>query len=757
MNDTKYKKSGETVMSIENNTLQEWLKKNAGNQCSDVIAKLVQRGYSEVDLNMTIQEHIKSSPFLLLNSLYETMIALKINDTKEKLKPIESLTTEYESKTPDAVAHFIWVGKPRDDYKDTLGIRTLIQNKPRQEIRFWVLNEYANSYRKTFEKQLNIKIISIENYAKKINITFDTAGKVSLYSQIDHYVKRAKKMLTPNITAVAQKLVIRDRVTVVDYIKTTIPLYEGGFVFDADTIFLKSSTANLSKNKKWLFPIEAEMASGSDVWFYYCNREMNWDFDKNHGKAFWTTPTSLQPKWQTHLLGYHEVISLLEKAYRNKLETIAITGGARSDAADLNSAMGLYGTAILLLCHTKEVTDSTDAIKRYLSTQITPNCKIALDWYSQNHAQFRHNIEFKNATLLTKARYKRIVGSDAYYVNLDSLRFIKRLNRSHNIQTIHTPSITLCHASMPDFAIQQEMIGALKPFCGNELLQITDFVTCTNGTTLCEAPVQNVTPLHMAILFNAENFPNLLTLITPDQLYNLCTNKINIDGQLVQDFFGGKVAPTTLTELISYRHQSVFSEEKEDVENCLKALMSILKSTSKQFSKLSLKSAPLFTLERALDFSGCSFEGADLGDANFSSTKLDKAKLNNVIINHTKFEGASYSQIECDRFTFILPTTLPIVSVEVDTTDFLTRFEKAKNKTATVTPGSRQTKSNPSPSLLFLQAVKKTDGEVKKTNGEKLLDIFSNPLNDMLINTVIRSIHNEKQTLLRSDEAKKRL
>src|SRR3989338_4971348 len=67
--------------------------------------------------------------------------------------------------------------------------------------------------------------------------------------------------------------------------------------------------------------------------------------------------------------------------------------------------------------------------------------------------------------------------------------------------------------------------------------------------------------------------------------------------------------------------------------------------------------------------------------------------------------------------------------------------------------------------LIFLPALKKQktkqllslqDQDRRKVTHPQVF-FFSKPLNDMLINTVIRSIHNEKQTLLRSDEAKKRL
>ncbi|GEM_PF-4741721 len=795
-------------MPIENNTLQQWIQDNTGNEYENIIAKLIQRGYSETDLSITLKEHLTLSPFLLLNSLYETMIGLGIKDTKEKLTPLESLSIEYESKNPNAVAHFIWVGEPRNDYKDTLGVRTLLQRKPNQEIRLWVLAEFADQYKKTFEENPTIKIISIEDYAKKINITFDMDGKISLYSQIDLYVKRAKTMLTSNRTAIEKKLGIRDRVTVVDYIKTTIPLYEGGWVFDADMIFLAGSGDSLSKNKKWLFPTEKNMAGGSDVWFYYCNREMSWEIDKNNGKAFWLTPTSLQPKWQTHLLCYHEIVSLVEQSYREKLEIIAKKEASPTseDMGYIMRTMNLYGTAILLLCDTVTVNNALFSIK--FMEKMTSNCRTALTWYSTYYENFQNNRELINATQITKAQGSRILECDAYYIIIGNVQFIKRLNRSHDLKTVNA-AIALCHASISDFGIQKEMLEALAPFVGNELLQTTNVVKYSaDGTTGQGVCVQNVTPLHMAVLFNPENLSNLLTLITPDQLYNLCTQKINIQGPLVKDFFHEQFPPATLTELIAHRYIIIPSSQetqKENMRNCFNTLIAMLKSTSTQFSKLSFR----FSQLSKLDFSGCSFEEADLGCANLNSTLLNKAKFNKMTINKlTTFNRASYSQIECDSFDFVLEGP---ITVQIDTKDFLTYFDEKKRTSNTSSSFFQSSQSERNqvftlanftsnevlmlqqlvyraqtnipegipeglPTLFYkVQSISErndnykrtafTSDEIRllkkilddvdcnlgaklleKTKGEQLFEILSSTSNKTLITEVVRKIHDEKQS-----------
>ena len=266
--------------------LMEWLKKSgiADSAIDTVFCELIKIGYDAHAIsNLYVQ--LSQHGHLFLNCLMRALKTADVDNIEVLLKPLGDILNRIEFHAMP-IAHFIWVGPPTDTGSELIGIKSLTETFPDQKIKFWILDEYVQSYKILFEKENlnNIEIISIEHYAKKIDLKFGEEKNSSLFEEIEFFKSLANKKMAEAIKLPSPNQkpkitdAIRDRVTIVDHIKPLIGLFEGGWVFDVDIIFHDQTRGErkqcLPKLSRWTFP---KMYAGMDVWAFYCLRSLSWD------------------------------------------------------------------------------------------------------------------------------------------------------------------------------------------------------------------------------------------------------------------------------------------------------------------------------------------------------------------------------------------------------------------------------------------------------------------------------------------------
>lgn len=259
--------------------------------------KMIAYGYESDDL-VSLYQALEYQGRLFLNCLYRAIKKSGVEEEKARLclsplvkslETIEAYSTSY--------AHFVWVGAKPGNFAELLGVRSLKAAYPGQKIFFWVLNDYVEDYREELKRLGldDVYVVSIENYAQKTEYHFDS-GK-TLDEEIEFFkALSAKKMAeAEKLTIESEKQLkkidaIRDRVTIVDHVKPLIQLFEGGHICDVDLVFSpddsKTQTFTLPNYSKWLFPLVMPRCPGADVWYFYCQRALRWDGNRQNYAAY---------------------------------------------------------------------------------------------------------------------------------------------------------------------------------------------------------------------------------------------------------------------------------------------------------------------------------------------------------------------------------------------------------------------------------------------------------------------------------------
>lgn len=307
--------------SLENCLLEAGVERSI---VENIYRELLKLGYNDEELSNVYKQFVLHGRLFLHN-----LLRLCDSETIQKLALLSAAVEKLET-TLSTPAHFIWVGPPTQNKSELLGIRSLVEAKGGQRICFWVLDEHIAAYKKLMDelKLVTVEVISIESYAKKMQyrinqqeamsdeetdlddlaetpieggdsdndnlyesryVSQENIGKTkevihdeTLIDRIEYFKALAKKkeenaakILDPNERKLKMTDVIRDRVTIVDHVKSLIPLYAGGFVFDVDVTFPLPYDATRKETLpdlvKWTFPL---IAGDPDVWFFYCNRTL---------------------------------------------------------------------------------------------------------------------------------------------------------------------------------------------------------------------------------------------------------------------------------------------------------------------------------------------------------------------------------------------------------------------------------------------------------------------------------------------------
>jgi hypothetical protein len=338
-------------------TLLSWIHKKYPLKAKEIIDRLKMRGYSDHDLSeKSLGDLIEYSPRLFLNCLCESISPDNAfsSEVKHDLQNLIFLASETEEKLIERPrAHFIWAGRPKPDNQELLGVFSLHESLPDQKIWFWVLEPHVLHYKNLFTSfsLSNVTVISIENYTKKMDLTFPDGDK--LVEIISWYVDFAERILEQSQAEIPRA--VRALVTVVDYIKTLIPLYEGGWIFDTNIVFLSKTISErnnyLPSPVFWVFPEglpQPRVTSFRDVYFIFCNRVFSWDVSKSNYTGCFSNNA---PTRGIHHFLYHT----LAKRHQNGLSIGKLEILAR-----------YYGAAILQTSVMKEYDFVTERILKEL-------------------------------------------------------------------------------------------------------------------------------------------------------------------------------------------------------------------------------------------------------------------------------------------------------------------------------------------------------------------------------------------------------
>lgn len=210
-------------------------------------------------------------------------------------------------------AHFIWVGPPSKNENELLGVRSLCKTMSQQTKYFWVLDEHVAAYEKRFEALglKNIEVVSIENYAKKIDLKFGKDKDSTLLQEIAFFKKIAQDNVERALTfqegsserKLAMTHAIRDRVTIVDHVKPLIALFEGGYIFDVDLIVSSSETV-LPELGRWTFPKMNGITH--DVWFIFCHPSLDWKGNEARYLEDKDIPDEIRTERNFYVMKYNE-------------------------------------------------------------------------------------------------------------------------------------------------------------------------------------------------------------------------------------------------------------------------------------------------------------------------------------------------------------------------------------------------------------------------------------------------------------------
>lgn len=708
-------------------SLQDWISDQGkaaaeGFNQSALQQLLCQRGY-EKDLDTSIRKLMVFSPRLLLNSLYESLIksGMPDNQAADMLKPISDHATEIENE-PHAPAHFIWVGPPSQNGRELLGTKSLSKTKPDQPIKLWVLEEHVNAYKEKLKDLKNVTVASIEDYAKKINISFDESETVTLSSQIEKLKRSAEEKIS-RASPEEKTKGIRDRVTIVDYMKSVIPLYEGGWVFDADVMFLDSDQSPLSKPDKWLFPkIFDGRDYDRDVWFFYRDKAIDWKINKSAGGAF-KAETRGEPAWQMLLYIYHLAVIYVD----------------REPALNDLKKLQYYGDGILAMTGR-----SKNAFVQTLETTLfkdQPLQNLASNWLKENN--INNLLAQKVVDISAPTSYQSQSGDlgfrlnySLYHINatgpegLNNFNLIKRMNQSY--VTDNKVPMVFSYLSVEDKALFKNIVSIMNQceLCNELWIYASGSIPIGPGIRP-PIEIESLTALHISALMRPEFFSVLLDVIPEDVLHKLCHDKVNMPGQFFNPFCGAlsKFSSENLTALKKaiendqYNHMELYrtAMQLEKGEQALKSyeircndfvfLKKYLKDHNREDldaklcdsgtyqNSISLveyifkerpelleillpklddseyqKHAPLnlnncnlknLTLSSSL-LRGCDFSGAHLSNITFSN-----CKLTGVVINkNTQFEKISaQDNVTCEHFQYRLSDASKALNLQ--TPDFI--------------------------------------------------------------------------------------
>lgn len=606
-----------------NESLESWIKTHCGSVAEDFKKRLCEcYGYTKKDMETPLATLINFDSRLLLNNLYEISIFLGMNNEEEfvrnHLKEIAAYSEKKEGLNIP-LAHFIWVGKPRENGNELLGVRSLSEKMPDQPVRFWVLDEHVEHYRKLFESNKNISVASIENYAKKINISFDDEGVVTLHGQIEKFKKSAKdKFQEASTNDHKGKEAVRDLVTIVDYMKSLIPLYQSGYIFDSNIIFTKSSEKCLPKREKWLFP-KLKLHNGkvgTDVWFFSCTKEMEWQIDKTAAGAF-KNKKSDHANWPMHLLIYHKSVCLAEKL------------------ADPERRSRIYGSGVMAMTHLNE---HHLGVVKYCKRIDEENDKTLLPvagWFQDSEKAALEKVEYRFATRLAMTA-SAPPGFPWWGMDVDGVFFVKLLSASHVVGVTHTSPPELSVLAISNIEIFENVIRTMNEYKCCELWKPLSKEVVVNNAIL----KKGACGIHVAVLYNMEKkFLKLLDVMPKEVLRELCVSPIALQKS-------GESAETQLTliELLAQKPE---------------LLNAALQKLDKNFS----------------DINFC--------NANLSGVEVNNADLNNMIINaNTKFEGiVGVKNVVCEQFSYRLSESNE--EIKINTADFIEQFKKLQSQKST--------------------------------------------------------------------------
>lgn len=677
-------------------SLRQWIESNLSSYSSQVVAWLQHHGYSKETLENDLMSFIEFSPRLLLNSFYEALLHSDFQEEEKAgeepssrslsvsseqaitlLSPLVALSNEFESSRNNvAFAHFIWVGPPTDTEKELIGVNSLLKTRPDQPIRFWVLEEHKAAYEKKFHDKKNVIICAIEEYAKKINISFDKDEKITLHSQIEFLRNRADRtfarLSNENIDTFidegglyknSRKTAIRDRVSIVDYIKTVIPLYEGGWIFDADIIFLSddhSIKPNLSLNPTWIFPQYQGRQSG-DVWFFYACRELNWNVDKSKAGTF-KEYMEENPAWQNHLLAYHKAIMATE-ILRNSFNPTRLAI--------------IFGSAVKQMIH---LTDDKESYKSFFlnfdKLTIEP-IKLA-SWYQKiedDKIQAR-KISYLDAKkdvfsvhrAQDDSKYAMGLGcgenQGIYIVDIDFLKFIKRMNSSHRLDLPTGLPIEFIWLTTSDTHLIELVLKALENIYIGELLnqlRLTVYFFKGRSGKSYKINLEKLRTIDLLITFKREIcaliLPKILNALNSENLRTLIMSEIALPPDM-KKFLNLESEENTLKfyELVYLADQKEKGDEKHF--QFFPIMLHILNEKHPEIAKM----IPL--------------QERNISNYDFTNLNLSGLNLNDIIISgKNNFSGVNVENCSCDHLIYFCESTNE--KIEINISEFVSFTQRS--------------------------------------------------------------------------------
>jgi hypothetical protein len=652
--------------------------------------QLQKRGY-EKDLNTSIRELMFFSPRLLLNSLYECLIQSGTPENKagDILKRLANQATAIENES-NAIAHFIWVGPPTQNGNELLGTKSLSKQKANQPIKLWVLEEHVEAYKERLKNLKNVTIVSIENYAKKINISFDATEEVTLHSQIQKLKGSAEEKMRGKLDA-DKRRGVRDRVSIVDYLKSVIPLYEGGWIFDADIMFLNSDQELLTKPDKWIFPsISSGNRISRDVWFFYRDKVMDWNINKMGGGAF-KAKTIGEPAWQMLLYIYHLIILYVNSTEMSDYEKI-----------------DYYASAIVLMDGTTgnlfSCFNSIKEIEKALFGDQEVN-HLASTWIAKNNSEnfllgertktfFADVCSGRSGDLCFSLDYSLFHVQAKKSKGLVNFNLIKRMNRSY--VTGNKTLMQFSYLSIETVPLFKEIIAIMKEFnlCNELWTWVSGDIPNSPGIWY-PIEVESLTALHIAAAMRLEFFEVMLDAIPNDLLHKLFFDKV-----AMPELFFNSVK--TLYKPSINLIESIVKTRPMLTEKVLEKLKGIKHQNA---IPLNLSSCEL----KNIKLSGELFKDGDFSDTHLLNIRFTDCKLNGIIISEkTKFKSITLDNNSvCEYFRYRLSDSNNLL--KLSSSDFIRQSQLYYEKL-----------SSPTGSNLMFEML----NDDKKTHVEKLFYLF---------------------------------
>lgn len=581
---------------------------------------MVSRGYTQEELS-DIDTQLNTHGRLFLNSLYECINRVceekkgKDHDAdvvKKFLTPLSDELKLIETSAPPA-AHFIWVGPPRNDKSELLGIRSLKEVKPNQKINFWILKEHVAHYTNLLAilNISHVELISIEDYAEKIQLSFDEQETKTLLGQIIYFRdladKKAKdieikyKNKNSNNEEKSREIadMIRDRVTVVDYIKTLIPLYEGGYVFDSDLTFLKREndvSEQLLSLQNWSFPLLED--GNTDFWFFYCQKTLEWSRDKKNGGAFTVPPVSqsaVQPHKTKNLASAalvqtkhsattassasasrsrRPLLNLNLPALGETMETSASNAGTTDTNTPFDRTLHLKFYHELIIRREFEpsayqLTGLSDKEANIIGTILSGN-NINASFYVQFGLQARNSSTFFKCKAASVHKPEYNYGNFTVVFRTGSVQvlkkpemlpitIIKRYNDSHR-QFLSRDHIEALQLSILTIGSEQLFEATLKQRCqliNFSILGTFDVNFCkkTDASASRVLTLKQQTMPHLSLLIRPDFFGIVFNLVPKEKIGELLAMQVNIPQGLFNNTDDQTTEPHTLLTLAVKLHE----------------------------------------------------------------------------------------------------------------------------------------------------------------------------------------------------------